>query len=132
MNHTLARHSPAQTGPMPATLALLLCACGAPSPAPGASPQSAPDPVPTQGEEVTAEPAAAPSAAPATAPAVDYAALLAQPDRSERDRGMDAGRKPAELLAFGQVAPGMRVAELAAGLGRRGLDALRVVEAIAQ
>lgn len=42
---------------------------------------------------------------------------MASTDRSEADRGLDAGRKPVELLAFSGVAPGMRVADLAAGGG---------------
>ncbi len=44
-------------------------------------------------------------------------AIVASPDRSEADRALDAGRHPAELLAFFGVAPGMRVAELGAGGG---------------
>lgn len=47
----------------------------------------------------------------------DYAALVAAPDRLEADRALDAGRRPAELLAFLQVRPGGRVAELGAGGG---------------
>jgi predicted methyltransferase len=38
-------------------------------------------------------------------------------DRSADDRALDAGRHPAELLAFLGVHPGMRVAELGAGGG---------------
>lgn len=38
-------------------------------------------------------------------------------DRSEADRSLDAGRQPAEMLAFFGIEPGMRVAELAAGAG---------------
>jgi predicted methyltransferase len=38
-------------------------------------------------------------------------------DRSADDRALDAGRHPAELLAFLGVRPGMRVAELGAGGG---------------
>ena len=44
-------------------------------------------------------------------------ALVAASDRTEADRALDAGRRPAELLAFFGVAPGMRVAELGAGGG---------------
>jgi predicted methyltransferase len=43
--------------------------------------------------------------------------IVAAPDRTERDRGMDAHRKPVPMLTFFQVAPGMRVAELGAGGG---------------
>ena len=39
------------------------------------------------------------------------------PDRIVADRTLDAGRKPAETLAFFGIAPGMRVAELGAGTG---------------
>jgi predicted methyltransferase len=39
------------------------------------------------------------------------------PDRSPEDRALDGGRKPAELLSFFGIAPGMRVAEIAAGGG---------------
>ncbi|MGZ6143958.1 MAG: hypothetical protein ACXWLM_11510, partial [Myxococcales bacterium] len=38
-------------------------------------------------------------------------------DRTERDRSMDAHRKPLPMLAFFGVAPGMRVGELGAGGG---------------
>jgi predicted methyltransferase len=43
--------------------------------------------------------------------------VVAAADRSEADRALDAGRKPAELLAFLGVRPGMKVADLAAGGG---------------
>ena len=45
------------------------------------------------------------------------AALLASPDRSAADRANDARRKPAELLAFVGVRPGMAVLDLSAGGG---------------
>ena len=44
-------------------------------------------------------------------------AAVAAPDRSEADRALDAGRKPAETLAFFGIQPGARVAELGAGGG---------------
>jgi predicted methyltransferase len=56
------------------------------------------------------------SAAPAAAPA-GPAAVVAAPDRSDADRALDAGRHPAEMLAFFGIRPGMRVAELGAGGG---------------
>jgi predicted methyltransferase len=46
-----------------------------------------------------------------------FAAIVAAPDRSERDRERDKQRKPAELLAFAGIAPGMHVADLGAGGG---------------
>jgi predicted methyltransferase len=55
---------------------------------------------------------------PAATPALDAAhAVVAAPDRSADDRALDAGRHPAELLAFIGAKPGMRVAELGAGGG---------------
>lgn len=48
---------------------------------------------------------------------VDGRTIAGAPDRSDADRALDAGRRPAELLDFLQLAPGMRVAELAAGGG---------------
>jgi predicted methyltransferase len=56
------------------------------------------------------------SAAVAEAPA-GPAAVVAAPDRSDADRALDAGRFPAETLAFFGIRPGMRVAELGAGGG---------------
>jgi predicted methyltransferase len=44
-------------------------------------------------------------------------AAVAASDRSAADRALDAGRHPAETLAFFGIAPGMRVAELGAGGG---------------
>ena len=44
-------------------------------------------------------------------------AVVAAPDRSDADRALDAGRHPAEMLAFFKIGPGMRVAELGAGGG---------------
>lgn len=57
-------------------------------------------------------------AGPATVTVPDAVrAIVAAPDRSEADRALDAGRHPAEMLAFFRVAPGMEVAELGAGGG---------------
>lgn len=42
---------------------------------------------------------------------------MAAEDRTAADRALDAGRRPAELLAFFGVRPRMRVAELGAGGG---------------
>ncbi|HYC57885.1 MAG TPA: DUF3261 domain-containing protein [Candidatus Binatia bacterium] len=44
-------------------------------------------------------------------------AIVGDIDRSDEDIALDAGRRPEELLAFLQVEPGMRVAELGAGGG---------------
>ena len=53
----------------------------------------------------------------AQAPAPDSKAIVAASDRSEADRALDAGRHPAEMLAFFGIRPGMRVAEIGAGGG---------------
>jgi predicted methyltransferase len=45
------------------------------------------------------------------------AAAVGAADRDEADRALDEGRKPAELLAFIGVKPGMKVADLFAGGG---------------
>jgi predicted methyltransferase len=58
--------------------------------------------------------------APAPDPTADVGAVRAvagAEDRSEADRALDVGRRPAELLAFFDLRPGMRVAELGAGGG---------------
>ena len=48
---------------------------------------------------------------------VDYQALVSAPDRSEADRKTDERRKPAQLLEFAGVRPGMRVLDIGAGGG---------------
>jgi predicted methyltransferase len=58
---------------------------------------------------------AADSAAPPRG--ADYAAALADPARPATDRERDAARKPAELLAFAQVAPGEVVGDFVMGGG---------------
>ncbi len=59
---------------------------------------------------------AASSAAPALSSA-QIAQLLASPDRSDADRRNDVRRKPAEMLAFIGVRPGMTALDLSAGGG---------------
>lgn len=44
-------------------------------------------------------------------------AIIQAPDRSADDRKLDAGRHPDQLLAFIGAKPGMRIAEIGAGLG---------------
>jgi predicted methyltransferase len=50
-------------------------------------------------------------------PRAQAQSIVAAPDRTDRDRALDPGRKPADTLAFVQVSPGMRVGELGAGGG---------------
>jgi predicted methyltransferase len=45
------------------------------------------------------------------------AGAIADDDRTDKDRALDAGRRPGEVLAFFQLAPGQRVGELFAGGG---------------
>lgn len=45
------------------------------------------------------------------------AAVLDAPDRADDDKKLDAGRKPAELVTFAGIQPGMKVADLVAGGG---------------
>jgi len=47
----------------------------------------------------------------------DYAALLAAPERTEADKAKDAARKPAEVLAKIEAAPGMTVIDIGSGGG---------------
>ncbi|KYF67282.1 SAM-dependent methyltransferase, partial [Sorangium cellulosum] len=44
-------------------------------------------------------------------------AVVEAADRADADKALDAGRKPAETLAFFGIQPGMKVAELMAGGG---------------
>jgi len=84
----------------------LLAACGRSEPEAPAGP------------ETPAESMAAPAEAPpAPAPAMDLAARLASDTRSEEDRARDEGRKPAAVLAFLGVEPGMKVLDLMAASG---------------
>jgi predicted methyltransferase len=53
----------------------------------------------------------------AAAPLPDFRLILEAPDRSPKDRLLDAGRHAAELFAFAGIRPGMRVAELGAWEG---------------
>ena len=47
----------------------------------------------------------------------DLASLLASEDRSEADRARDAGRKPADVIAFLGIGPGMNVIDVIAASG---------------
>lgn len=63
------------------------------------------------------EPTAPAVAVAARTPTAAQRAIVAAPDRLPDDTALDAGRKPAELLAFLDLKPGMRAAELIAGFG---------------
>lgn len=64
--------------------------------------------------ERTAEPAAAADSAPAPA---DLRTLLASSSRAAEDRARDAGRKPADVIEFLGVEPGMTVIDVIAAGG---------------
>src|SRR5688572_17537013 len=112
------------------SLALAGCAKskGAAPPTPPAAeempaPEPAPPPAPTTAEAPPPAPPAPPPepAIPPYTPAADVpeaivAAVTAE-DRTEKDRALDAGRKPAEVLAFFKIAPGQKVGELFSALG---------------
>jgi len=87
---------------------LLLTALAAcrPSAAPEAAP---PGPSPAPASPV-------PSDSPAT-PGPSIAEVLDDPARPADERALDAGRKPAELLAFLDLKPGMKAADIGAGRG---------------
>ena len=86
--------------------ALIVVGCGGAQPASKVAATPVPSAAPSS--------AGAPNAAEVRGPAQT---VVAAADRSDADRALDAGRKPAELLTFLGVAPGMRVADLAAGGG---------------
>lgn len=48
---------------------------------------------------------------------VDIPTILADPARPQSERDLDAGRKPADLLAFLDLKPGMKAADIGAGMG---------------
>lgn len=77
--------------------ACLICACG------------------RSGTEAPAEPAASP--AEPEAAGIDLAAVLDAGSRSAEDRARDAGRKPAEVLEFLGIEPGIDVIDLMAAGG---------------
>ncbi len=53
------------------------------------------------------------------AKAPDYEAIVASADRSDADRQTDQRRKPAKVLAFTGVRPGMKVLDMEASAGYR-------------
>jgi len=93
-------------------LALISAGCGASQAAPSVVAPSPPPSLPSP--PATAAPTSGASASQVRAAAQS---VVAAADRSDPDRELDAGRKPAELLTFVGVAPGMRVLDLAASGG---------------
>ncbi len=61
--------------------------------------------------------ACAPAQPPRVLAAADYAAALADPVRPASDRARDEARKPGELLAFAEIAPGAAVGDFVMGGG---------------
>lgn len=51
------------------------------------------------------------------APKIDFAPILAAPDRPDADKARDADRRPAETIAAAHVKPGIKIVELAPGGG---------------
>ncbi len=113
---------------------LLFAACGGKSNPPPAAPANPPEeakaeppPAATPTEQPAPPPAPEPPAAPKPPepPAYTPSADVPQPirdavtaaDRDDKDRALDAGRKPAEVLAFFNIAPGQKVEELFAAGG---------------
>ncbi|MGE0323319.1 MAG: class I SAM-dependent methyltransferase [Polyangiaceae bacterium] len=102
------------------TFALFACSEAAPPPATPEPPPTSEAPAPEPPPETTAEPEPAgpprPEAVAVDIPE-DIQKLLDAEDRDPKDRELDAGRHPGELLAFFEISPGMKVAELGAGTG---------------
>jgi predicted methyltransferase len=87
----------------------LMMACGSTPP---------PDSVtPDKTGAKTSETTAATPATPSIPIPQSIAAIVSAADRSDDDKALDAGRHPAEMLAFLGISPGMNVADLAAGFG---------------
>ena len=83
------------------------------APAPAPTVAEAPPPAPPPLPPTPAIPAYTPAA---EVPEPIRAAITAT-DRTDKDRALDAGRKPGEVLAFFKIEPGQKVGELFAGPG---------------
>lgn len=79
------------------------------------------DPAPAGTASGSGSGSAAPLVIPPYTPAADVPdaikAAIAAPDRTDKDRALDAGRKPGEVFAFFRIAPGQKIAELFSGPG---------------
>lgn len=80
---------------------------------PPAAPEPPPPPTPPAPPPVPAIPPYTPAA---DVPDAIRAAVTAD-DRDDKDKALDAGRKPAEVLAFFKLAPGQKIGELFSGPG---------------
>jgi len=89
---------------------LILIGCGGAQPTPSIAAAPAASAAPARAPEVSTSEVRGPAQTPAQK-------VVAAADRSATDRALDDGRKPAELLTFLGVRPGMKVADLAAGGG---------------
>jgi len=87
-----------------------LAGCGSAPPPDSTTPDK------TETKDTTAPPKADGAGAKIGISAEITAAITAA-DRSDDDKALDAGRHPAEMLAFFGIAPNMNVADLAAGFG---------------
>ena len=99
---------------------MVVLGCQPLSPATSPSPATSSSPAAAASRAVVPAPAVSSDAdsqepSPAAADPIELA--VAAPDRSAADRELDPGRKPAALLRFFGVQPGMRVAELGVGRG---------------
>jgi predicted methyltransferase len=92
-------------------LTLVTCGCVETLP----EPQANPEPMPTSSTAPRAGTAIPVVSDPTITPEIRAVTLAA--DRSESDKALDRGRRPAETLSFFGVVPGMKVAELGAGDG---------------
>lgn len=104
---------PPRTAALVCVVSLVMAtACSAPS-RPGTPP--APPRAASTEPPKSASPLPSTANDPTLPPAI--LAIVEADDRSPEDRALDAGRKPGALLAFLGLAPGARVAEIAAGGG---------------
>jgi predicted methyltransferase len=110
---------------LPFAFAFALAHCAEPAPPPALPPpttatplaSAVPPPKPFDQDASTTALAVAPDAGPALSPEEAIKAAVNAPDRDDKDKALDKGRHPAEILSFLGIAPGMRVAELASGGG---------------
>lgn len=100
-------------------LSVVMAACGGAAPAsPGGAEGASAGLAPAAGATPSSAAAPAPVVAPSPPEAVQaIRAAVADPARPADDRALDADRKPAEVLTFFGIAPGMKVADLMAGRG---------------